>query len=443
MILLPIITLILILFYYFIKNNKRFDIVHLLVLTYLVMGGSALVLDLSGLFPSVFPIAFEPMAYFSLCLFIVFFGFTGFKYKKFSAIKIESIILYRMLETFLIIGGLLATLFFIPFASIALTGNIEENRLTLAVLSGAIGEFGIVNSLFSLVANLFIVAQVCAFLNLVPREGKRNTKRAYILLISSFSYVVYILSYVGRDGVVYWIMSYLFCYLLFRDFVARVELKRLNRFAGLASVIFLFVFYVISIARFSEKDFGTGWQILNYIGMQIRNFNDHYIVNAPLQHGESCFPELIKLMNILGLDIGTNLNKMDLYIFFLDRGVELWVFTTFIGSLMLDFGRIWLLLFLCLFSFLIRIILKKVSKTGIFEFSNILLFVLLYQIVYWGVFYFRQYSAFYYMLFVILLFVSFKASKAIRISVLILKRPTRLRARANVRLPRAVLEGEA
>ena len=69
-------------------------------------------------------------------------------------------------------------------------------------------------------------------------------------------------------------------------------------------------------------------------------------------------------------------------------------------------------------SLITRKTLKKVSATGIFDFSNLVLFILLYQIVYWGVFYFRQYSANYYMIFMILLFIMFKVCRMLRFSVL-------------------------
>lgn len=421
MILLPVITLVLIFCVYLKKKRKRLDIVSLLILTYVVMGGASLVLEMTGLFPNIFPIAFEPMAYLSVCFCIVFWGFTGFNNQRLTAIKIENLFLYRAMEFFLLIGGVLAIIFFLPYAMIALTGDVAENRQNVVFAGTALGEWGIVNSFFSLLANLFLLAQVCAFINLIPRAGITNTKRAYLLLISSLSYVVYVLAYVGRDGIVYWIMSYLFCFLLFRDFIAREELKRLNRFVVLISIPLLLVFMLISISRFSESTGGIGWQILRYAGQQIGNFNDHYQIEAPLTHGRLVFPEFIKFMDYVGIDVGPNIDNQILHSYFLDEGVQPWVFTTYIGLLMIDIGKIGVLVYLFLMSFITRKILRKVSTTGVFEFSNLVLFVLLFQIVYWGVFYFRQCSANYYMLCMVLLFVLFKVSKISRPSSLFIK----------------------
>ena len=422
MILLPVITLILIFGSYLIKNGKRLDIVHLLIMTYLVMGIASVVLELTGLFPNIFTLEFEPVVYLSVCFIIVFWGFTGFKNQKLSVIRIENSLLYRALEIFLLIGGFLAIIFFLPFAGISLTGDIAYNRADILIMSEILGEFGIVNSFFSLLSNLFILAQACVFLNLIPRNGKRNTKMAYLLLISSFSYVLYVLAYAGRDGVVYWIMSYLFCFLLFRDFVAKDELKRLNRCVALSSAILLIVFAIITMARFSESEVGTGLATVNYAGQQIRNFNDHYIVDAPLQYGKLCFPEVVNLMRIIGFDVGPKIDIEVFDSFFSAQGVQSAVFTTFIGLLMLDFGKLWLLVFLGLLSFITRITLNKVSRTGVFEFSSLVIFILLYQMVYWGVFYFRHYVANFYILFMILLFVFFKACNISRSSILLNKR---------------------
>jgi len=421
MILLPVITLILIFFFYKKKNKNRFGIVGLLVSTYLVMAGIALVLNLFGIFPGVFPIAFKPMAYLSICLIIVFIGFTGFKDHHLSAIKIENVFLYRVLENVLLVGGFLAIGFFLPFAKIAFIGNISLNRIEQEVQKSILPGWGIVNSIFSLLANLFILAQVFAFMNLIPRNGKRKIVKAFLLLVSSFSYIIYIFAYAGRDGVVYWIMSYLFCFFLFRSFITKDDLKKLKHLFAFSISVLLIPFILISISRFSESNEGTGWSILNYGGMQIGTFNDYYSIDAPLTYGRTCFPVFVKFGESLGFEIKQGPEELERFSYYLYEGVMPWLFSTFIGSIMADFGKIVTLAFLCLMSLITRKTLKKISATGIFDFSNLVLFILLYQIVYWGVFYFRQYSANFYMIFMILLFIMFKVSRMLRLSVLYIK----------------------
>ena len=140
----------------------------------MLMGLNSLVLELSGMFPSVFPFEFESMMYLSVSFIIVFFGFTGFDDHRFSAIKIENILLYRVLEHLVMIGGFLAIIFFLPFARAALTGDILLNRLELQTQEELLGGWGLLNSVMSLFANLFILAQVYSFMNLIPSHGKRK-----------------------------------------------------------------------------------------------------------------------------------------------------------------------------------------------------------------------------------------------------------------------------
>jgi oligosaccharide repeat unit polymerase len=393
------------------------------------MGCLSLILEQSGKFKSVFPYSFEPMAYLSLCFLITFWGFIGFKDQKFSSIKIENIYFYQVLEIFLLIGGLLAILFFLPFAYGGLTGDIALNRIALQYLAESkLGSFGIVNSIFTLLANLFILNQLCSFINLIPRNGKRNVFKASLMFISSFSYVVYILAYVGRDGIVFWLMSYIFCYLLFRDFLARDVLRKLKIFFVLTLTLLLIPFFIITMARFSILEGGVGWWILNYGGQQLRNFNDHYLILEPLAYGRSGFPVFVDLFELVSFSEIQAFDKDVMFSHFLNNGVIPWVFTTFIGSIMLDFGKIWTFFFLCLFSLSARSILKTVSTKGVLKFSNMLILTLLYQVVYWGVFYFKQYATNYYMIFIILLSASFKVSNMKRFSAHFFKvHPTQLR----------------
>ena len=417
MILLPVISLILIFFFYLNRNRYRFGIVNLIILTYLVMGCVALILELSGKFKSVFPINFEPMTYLSISFFIIFWGFIGFRDQKFTTIQIDNMYFYRVLETFLLIGGLLAILFFLPFAYAGLAGDVDLNRFTIQYLGGSkLGSFGIVNSIFTLLANLFILNQVCSFINFIPRNGRRNVFKAYLLLISSFSYVVYIFAYVGRDGVVFWLMSYLFCYLLFRDFLARDDLKKLKLFFTLTLTILLIPFCIITIARFSILEGGVGWWILNYGGQQLKNFNDHYLILESLAYGRLGFPVFVDFFELVTFSEVQALDNAAMFAHFYNNNVFPFVFTTFIGFIMLDFGKIWTLFFLCIFSLFVRSTLKKVSTKGILNFSTLLILTLLYQVVYWGVFYFKQYATNYYVIFILLLFASFKVSHMKRFS---------------------------
>lgn len=421
MIALPVITLILIFICYWFLNDRHFGVVNLLILTYMLMCSASLVLEQFPRLYSDAPIAFAPMAYLSVCFIVIFWGFAGFRDLKFTSLKVERIYLYKALEYFLLFGGFLSIIFFLPFAATALKGDISLNRNEMVATGSALADFGIINSIFSLMSNLFIIAQVCSFINLIPINGKRHVYKAYLLLISSLSFVVYIFAYAGRDGVVYWLMSYIFCFLLFRKFLSESDRKKMKRISVSVIAIIMVPFLMISISRFSDMDGGTIWWIINYMGMQLQNFNAHFQVEAPLLHGRHTFPIIYDFLNLAGFGVSSKVENNIFHSYFLAEGVTPWVFTTFIGNFIYDYGKIGTLLLLCMMSLATRILIKKVTRTGILEFSNLLIFILLYQAIYWGVFYFRLYVANYYILATILLCVMFKLVRSSRYSLLYTK----------------------
>ena len=390
------------------------------------MGVACLAIELSGMFPGVFPFSFESMAYLSVCFVIVFTGFTGYRDQKLCSIKIENAFLSRVFENTLLVGGFLSIYFFLPHAVRALSGNIDVNRKELYLQQEILGSFGIVNSIFSYISNMFIIAIVYSFMNMIPRNGNRNVIKAILLLLSSFSYVVYIFAYVGRDGTVYWIMSFIFCLLLFKDFLSKDDLRRLKRVLIYSLPVIVAPFMMISISRFSESKEGVFYNMLHYAGMQIKTFNDHYTIDPPIQYGRGSFPVFIDFIEKVGFTVKESPEKKERINYYLDYGVEPWKFSTFIGSFMSNFGKIGTLIFLFVMSLLTRKIIKKIRKTGIFYFSNLLLFILLYQVVYWGVFYFRMLSTNYYILAVILLSIMFKVGSSRNLLKVYLKKVKQL-----------------
>ena len=418
--LIPIIILACIFIIYQVKNGLRFGIVSLLILTYLGMGGAALVMEMFGEFRNVFPFAVEPMAYLSLSFVVIFWGFLGYKDDKLKIIVIDNTLLFKILGVVLFVGGLGAIAFFLPNAIDALTGNIGLNRINVEKFERTLGKFGIINSIFSLIANSFILSQVYAFIHLIPREGKRNPGKALLMLVSSLSYVIYIYAYVGRDGPIYWTMSFFFCFFLFKDFLLKRDLKKLKFFFALCLPLLVVPFILISISRFSHSPGGIGWSIVSYAGQQIMNFNALYLIDAPPQYGASGFPELYKVFEAINwVSKPADTQKSQFTTYCLNHKFYPWSFSTFVGHWLGDFGKVGTMACLLMLCIATRRLLRKVSVSGTLYFSNLVLFILFYQTVYWGVFYYRLYSANYYMLFMILLAIAFKTGALFRLKAVL------------------------
>ncbi len=402
---IPVLTVILIFILYFKKSNLKINIVSFLLAIYCAMAIKSVLVYFLRMYPPVFNYSLQSMSYLSICFIIVFSGFTNFSDNKLIKINIDNILFYKLLEIALGIGGIGAIIFFIPHAIKSLKGDVLLNRLrVLEFQNSVLAQYGIINSLFSLFSNLFILTLFFSFIDLI--DGKKI--RAYILFISSFSYVIYILAYVGRDGVVYWILSFVFVYLFIKDFLAKPLRKKIIRRFLLLTAILLIPFFIISDARFSESEYGTIKEIVNYSGQQIKNFNDIYQLNPPITFGRRAFPLFANWLSALGLINNQEKGFFDSEVFLYEIGMLPSVFKTYIGSFLMDFGKCGTLIILICLAYITRNIIHRVNVTNAIKFSNLVIFILLYQLVLWGVFYNRLYAANLYIICMLLLSVMFK-----------------------------------
>lgn len=406
MIFLPFIIL-LVYYIFYAKKNKGFGIINLLFITYLFSLGLGAVSNLLGTHSSILDIAISPMVYLSISLLIIFRGFITFRDNNFIIFKIENYYFFKLLEYFVLFSGLFSLFFYLPFSIIALTGDINLNRLNNSGLIEAFGAFGLINSFAALFANLFLLSQTFFFLRIINDKNKSRFF-TYLMLFSSLSYIFYNLAFVGRDGIVLWSMTFFFQFLFFKNFIPVNKLKKLKRL-GLTLIISITVpFLIISISRFENTEKGTFWYLLNYFYQQSINFNDQFQIEVPLQYGRFNFREFINFFETFGINTTKEIDKSEFTNYFLDEGVNPWTFSFWIGMILRDFGKLGSLIFFICFSFITRKSLVKLKRTGVFSFSDYVIFVLFYQIVFYGIFYFRYFSANFYLIFMILLWALLK-----------------------------------
>lgn len=387
MIFIPFIILIVV-FYFYQRTRDKLDMVTYLFLVYLLMCVSSIFLHFSGLFPGVYKFSFEAMGYLGLCFIIIFLGYSNYREDGFNFIKINNLRIYKWLENVIMVGGIGSIIFFLPYAMQNLRGDVRMNRiLNQDVLQVELAGFGIINSLFSLFANLFVLALLFSFINYAA--GPKHKRKAFLLLLSSFSFIFYILAYAGRDGVVFWIMTFIFIYFLMRDFIDHKLKKSIKRIFIMVIPIIMIPFFIITISRFSYGSIGIFWQITNYMGQQIKNFNDAYLVDAAITYGRGLFPLFTDWLSNLNLISGSEESILQYKFQFKYAGVNTWVFKTYIGSFLISYGKLGTVIVLSLLTLFSRRIFKKTKKTQAFNLPGLVIYILLYQTVLWGVFYFR------------------------------------------------------
>ncbi len=423
MFLIPIVAILAVFLLYQHKNKYKFGPVSFLLSIYITMGLSAVALYVFVGYDTTFSMQLEPMLYLSLCLCIALYGFLSYTDKTRNIIVVENVMLLRWLEVFQVVTSAGALVFFSPFAFDALSGDIDANRWDLQYRGAVSGSYGLINSFFSLVGGLFVLSIILAFVNwaTIGRGGSRL--RANVLLVASTVYIVYILAYVGRDGFVYWTMTFIFFYLVFKDFMLAVDRKRVKTLALVLAMPALFAFVLITIARIPGNAYSVLASVLEYSGSQIFSFNDHYLLDAPAMMGLINFSQFLELGALFSGSEKDLFDRIEWFRYYTDYGVRPWVFTTFVGSFLLDFKKEGTLLLIIIIAACTRFTLRTLGKTGIFSFSSLLMFTVLSQIVLWGVFYYRQYAYGYYLIAMVLISILFKVLHCDRRVLVLEKNP--------------------
>lgn len=414
---IPIIVLVIMLFLKPQSNFNKiggFGHVEFMKMLYLVISVSSLINFFLYRRINAFDIALFPMLFFSIALIIVFFGFNKMNYVIINNIYIDNIFMYKRVKMFIIFGNIFAILFFIPFAIIALQGDIRFNRDDMiATGETAFGVFGLINTIATVFPNLLFLVLLMLFIENTSSENKKRLQvfsrfDSTLLLISSTSFVIYIFAYVGRDGFVYWMLTYGFMFFLFRRNITSVFKAKFIKSFIIISILFFIPFIWISLSRFGNTGVNIVYELFNYIGQQLINFNDIYFVDFPYQYGNKNFPVIVNFFRNLGLEIPQKLTSYEFNSYFMGYGIESWTFSTYIGSFYQDFGPIFTLVILFFIALITRRLTKRTKITSTISFSNLVLYLLLCQATLWGVFYFRLSTLNNYILLVLIIYFLFR-----------------------------------
>ena len=220
-------------------------------------------------------------------------------------------------------------------------------------------------------------------------ECTRNSKitfKANLLFISSLSYAIFVLAYLGRDGLLFWSFSFIAIFLLFKKFIRKSNRKSILKYFLRILIVFVCIFMVISIARFATKsytDSESGNVILSlfsYLGQGPINFSEFFYLDIKtMDYGRNMFPLLFG-------------DRIEGVVYSESYGLNSWVFKTFIYPIWSGFGTVLTLVIgLSLFT-IYKCTFKKDRASKKYSFSFVLCYFLFFQIYSQGVFYFRMYN---------------------------------------------------
>ena len=220
-----------------------------------------------------------------------------------------------------------------------------------------------------------------------------------ILLFFSLTLPLSCLQSADRTDVVFFMLMFVFCWILFKPYLIESKKKYIIRFfypilGGIGIYIFM-----VTIARFAERDGGAGDSVLRYGGETFLNFC-YYFENANpnVYFTDRVFP--ISSHMILGIDYSDTKDLRSIL-----HGFNVGVFPSFLGVIMLDIGKFGVLLWTLIFSFSCNIIFNKISSTTSLL-SLLLIIFSLAVIPIFGIFYYYYYNFIHALTYVFALFLS-------------------------------------
>lgn len=373
-------------------STRSGELARLLWIFYFALGVMAIIGDVFGVIVPNFPENYPAILFLALCVLVGVTGFLGFR-----SSDVRHVILtvrgQGLIELILLGMQAFSILFFLPFALSSFAGDVGANRIELASKAEIFASYGIVNTIAGMGSHLFAFSMVMAFIRLSQPQGAGfNPLRATLLLIASLSYVIYILAYVGRDGSIYWLMTALLLYVVFRPQLRFRERRWIITAGSILGALVLLPIVIITIGRFAQGSGGLGEGFWEYFGAQIRNFSDYSSIYRPPTYGSMNFPIFWEsLCPIFSESPCVDLDKIAPHIQaqYLAQGQPPWLFGTYVSDFVADFGFTGALLFLSGFALICHRACVGRNGAGQMTLARLLMVLFLFLTPYFGVFYFR------------------------------------------------------
>ena len=310
----------------------------------------------------------------------------------------------KVLRPFVLVLTILSCFSIAYFAPIAQSmlfvdiGNVASLRNAVARGEHPFITESIFNTIAGTAASFYVLQLLFFFLLLLKQ--KRMTFWAVIVLLSSLSYPIFVLAYLGRDGVLFWFFTFISYLLLFYRNLPVVVMIKLKKIAIIMTIPFVAIFLMITIGRFvvGGNSDGVLYPSLSYLGQGPVNFSEFYDTGVKeMGFGSSIFPLFFASTE----DIGYLLERFD---------IKTWVFKTFMSTIYSDFGVMLTLLIGGILILLFRIFYRNDKQKCNMSFSFLILFSLFFTVYSQGVFYFRQYNRVGNLFIVIMLLLAFASN---------------------------------
>lgn len=168
---------------------------------------------------------------------------------------------------------------------------------------------------------------------------KKNKFYNFCILLGSVTPVLLGFIIIDRSKTAFWILLFVMSFFMFRPYIVSKEQKRFfKRVTFVVVGIMVFYLAMVTISRFGERDEGSSGGLLVYLGQPFINYCDIW---ENLNVDRFFLSRVMSLVTFMLYGSAGTMEVEDFIINSADRtGVHLNVFHTFVGTFLVDMGRI-------------------------------------------------------------------------------------------------------
>lgn len=212
---------------------------------------------------------------------------------------------------------------------------------------------------------------------------KKSKVFNFLLFISSLAPIYAGITTASRTSVAYWGLMFLFCYILFKNYMKRETKKTISHIFVVFGSLMILYFMAVSVSRFGEATGGTRGGLLGYAGQPFLEYNNLWeSIPSEFRSLKNIFPwgNLFFWHHTSGIEQASDI-----------AGYPINGFNTIMGIFLVDLGKTTSLIVSFLFFLAIRHFVARETKKC-FNFSSSIIIFLFAIIPLTGIFNYFYFS---------------------------------------------------
>lgn len=229
-----------------------------------------------------------------------------------------------------------------------------------------------------------ILALPIWFFNLTCR--KVNWIFNTLLLLTSLSMPLAGIQVADRTESVFYALMFIYCYLFFSKFITRKVKRYIAWIGGCLAALVITYLLAVSVARFEDREGGTGQGMVQYAGQGYLNFcffweNGRFEYISPEREFPVTWFYAFHVTN----------SPEQRHVRSGEQGFPMSIFASFIGDIMLDLSPIGMAIWVLYYFLACLLLIKRAHRTEI-DISDVLVIFAAAILPTFGIFYYRFYN---------------------------------------------------